>query len=690
MRAEKSAPSEAERLAPADAFADAIRRALDERRGFLLFPFALMTGLILYRLPNVEPNPVAVILLTLAAAGWLVAVRWQKRRGVVAQIVFGLALGFAILPLHGLLFGTDMLHGSRFGMFEARVDEILSASETEQRLILSHLKAPNGRDPGPRRVRLFVRNGPQLAPGDIVSAKMRLAEVPGPAIPGGYDAQFHSYFAGIGAYGTSIGTPEILRHETAGLSELVDGLRRGIGIRIDKTLTGRPAAVARALTIGDQSRIDDDTRDTMATAGIAHVLAISGLHLSLVAGGAFAAFRALFAVSQRFSQHVAVKKLAALAGIAVVLVYLAISGASVSATRASVMLILVFGAMLAGRQALTMRNVALAALFLLIVEPAGVFRPSFQLSFAAVAALIGAYEQARRRDRYADGWGYRVWQFFAGLMATSLIAGLATAPFAAFHFQQTAPLGLVGNLFAIPLLGFLILPCLTLGVLVMPLGLEAPFLDLAGWGITQVLNDAELVAIASRAIAFRPLLATNVLLFSLGAMAWFVFFTGRLRLLGPAVALVLILGWGVAPVPDVLVSDRTQATGFRDGDILHLVTGRSKSFITDVWAETYGLNVVTGGKTIACDKRGCIGTAANGTRLAVDKDISAFIEDCDVVDLVVTRLKAPVWCRETTNVIDGSDLARGGVVAGYWRKDTGTYDLVSAITDPDRPWRIAE
>ncbi len=669
-------------------FATAVAQALEFRRGFLLFPFAVMAGLLAYRAASAEPNLFVALAAAAAAAIWLAIEAWRGRTSNAALFVLGLAAGFALLPLHGALFGTRMLADSAYGSFQVQVDAVLSATQSEQRLVVSNLVAEDGRMPDMRRARLFARNAPPLVPGDVIAARIRFYEVPGPATPGGYDAQFHSYFDGIGAYGSVTGSVDIVSHEDTGLAGFIDAIRRDIGTRIDKTLSGREAAVARALTIGDQSRIDDKTRDEMATAGLAHILAISGLHLTLVAGGAFAVLRLLLALSQRFSQRVSIKKLAAAAGIVVVLVYLAISGASVSTTRASVMLILVFGAMLAGRRALTMRNVAFAALFVLACEPAGLFRPGFQLSFAAVAALIGVYEQSGYRDRDGDGWGLRVWRFFTGVAATSLVAGLATALFAAYHFQQTAPLGLAGNLVALPILGFLVLPSLAFGVLFMPLGIEAPLLGLAGWGIAQILDLAALVTEASRTVAFKPLLSPVVLLFGLGAATWFVFFLGKLRYVGPAIAALLVLAFGPAPLPDVLISDSTQAVGLREDGTLMLMSGRKNSFVTNVWSETYGLEITEGSAPIACDALGCIGALPNGARVALVKDVAAFIEDCDTVDLVVTRLNAPDLCRQVATVVDEDDLMRGGVTALYWQKNADRFTIATAITDPGRPWRI--
>ena len=674
--------------APVAFLSAATRHALERRRGFLLFPFAVMTGLLAYRGVAAEPHPGAVAGALAFAAAWSAASLWRRRADVLPMLAFGLAVGFALLPLHGALFGTPMLAGADFGTYRARISEVLDASQSGQRLILSEFETLDGDAPRIRRARLFVRDGGDFAPGDVVEGRMRLAEVPGPALPGGYDAQFHAYFDGIGSYGNATGPLDVVEHRNAGLAGAIATLRHGIGARIDRVLAGEQAAIARALTIGDQSRIPDETRTEMATAGIAHVLAISGLHLTLVAGAAFAALRLVLAAPRRLSQRFSVKKWAAAAGIGVVLVYLAISGASVSATRASVMLILVFGAVLAGRRALTMRNVALAALFVLATEPAGLFRPGFQLSFAAVAALIGVYENAGYKARAPGGWLTRIRVYVVGLAVTSVVAGLATAVFAAYHFQQTAPLGLAGNLVALPLLGFVVLPSLVLGVLVMPFGLEPVFLIVSGWGIDQILAAARMIAAASAGIAFRPLIGEWALLAALAAAAWFVFFQGWLRMTGPVLAAVLILAFGAAPVPDVLIADRTLAAGIRQGEALMLMSGRKNSFVTDVWSETYGLSVEQGGDAVACDTIGCIGTLPGGAEAAVVTHIAGFLEDCDSAALVVTRRVAPAFCRAVTAVVDRNDLQRGGVTAAYLDAATGKFVIAPSILDSNRPWRI--
>lgn len=670
------------------AFRDAVSAALSQRRGFLLFPFALMTGLILYRLMAFEPDFTLVLALVVATAIGFATALHTGRGGLAAGLVFGVTAGIALLPVHGALFGTPMLRGSLFGTYRAEISEVLSQTPSGQRVIVQNIAAIDGRPVPVRRARLFVRAGPALAAGMIISGPMRFAEVPGPPVPGGFDSQFHSYFNGVGAYGNTTRAPQIIDRLPSGPIGALAALRHTIGERLDAGMNTLSAGIARALVIGDQSRIDDATRKNMATAGLAHVLAISGLHLTLVAGGIFALARALLALGYGVTQNVPIKKIAALIGISGALFYLGLSGASVSATRASVTLVLVFGAVLAGRSALTMRNVALAAIFVLCTGPASLFRPGFQLSFAAVAGLIGVFELTRKAEHHAGTWMSRIWYFITATALTSLVAGLATAVFAAYHFQQTAPLSIAGNIAALPVLGFIVLPSLAVSVVAMPLGFEGPLLALASWGIQTILAIATLVAQASTGLILKPLLTQSALIFAFCAAAWFVFFPNRLRLAGPALAALAIPIWALQTSPDVLVADRTQAVAIRTQDGMALATGRVKSFAVDVWSQTFDVTITQKSPAINCDALGCIAKLPGGQQIAIIRNIAALAEDCPTTSLVIARIDTPGWCRNLTQVIDAGDLERGGITAARWNPATKSFLIEPAITDINRPWRI--
>lgn len=663
------------------------RAALVERRLFLLLPFLMIAGLIASAAVRFAPDPLA---LGSVGAAIAVAVPLTWRRLAILRAVTLLAAfwaGFALLTVHGALFGTTMLARPVFGTYAVTVDEVLSEGPDGGRFVVSAI-APQGeaRPLSIRRARLAIDGPTDLSSGDVITARFRFAPVPGPAVPGGFDSQFHSYFDGIGAYASVIASvTSVTPAESATAGRVTDGIRRAIGGRIDAALAQPAAGIARALVTGDQSGVTEEAREVMSTAGLAHVLSISGLHLTIVAGGVFAALRMALSFWTGLSRRVSAKRLAAAGGILAALLYFSISGGNVAALRATIMIVLVLGAVIVGRRALTMRNVAVAALFVIVSDPASVFRPSFQLSFAAVVALIGAWELSRGGEGGEHGLLRQILGYFGGLAATSLVAGAATLLFSAYHFQQTSPLGVLGNLVSLPLVGFVMMPAAVLAVLAMPLGIEGPFLAAMGWSIDRMLDVARLVASMSTGIDASPLLTPAALAIGLAGLCWFAFLRDRWRLLGPVAMVPAVLLFALDRPPDVLISDSTQAVAVRFADGMRLIDGKPGSFAVGVWEETYGgaIGAATPDDPVGCDSIGCIATP--GFALALVEDPAGFYEECASADVVVTRRRAPAVCHAPL-VIDADALARGGV---HWLRWDGTqFDVRTAIDDPDRAWRV--
>ena len=666
--------------------AAAIHDALENRRLFVLLPFAIIAGVIVSLAGTSQPAPLALIGVGVAIP---LALPFFMRSTVGLRLLALFAafwLGFSLLSIHAALFGTEMLSRPAYGTYQARVDEITSEAESGSRVIVSAIAPAEDTRPLPiRRARMVVAGDVELSPGDIIRGPIRFYPVPGPVIPGGFDTQLHAFFDGIGAYGNTTGAVEVIAQGDVGaLEHIIDGVRRAIGERIDGVLSQPAAGIARALITGDQSKVPDEAREVMATAGLAHVLSVSGLHLTLVAGGVFVTLRLLLALFEGLSRVVSIKRIAAAGGIAAALVYFAISGGNVAALRATIMIILVLGAVVVGRRALTMRNVAIAALVVLLSDPASVLRPSFQLSFAAVVALIGAWEMARPQEGRDRSLPEQVWRYFAGIVVTSAVAGAATLLFSIYHFQQTSPLGVVGNLVSLPLVGFVMMPAAVIASLLMPFGLEAPFLLAMGWSIDRMLDLAALVSAMSSGFDFSPLLAPAALLCGLAALAWFAFLTSWHRLIAPVLLVPAVALFALDRPPDVLIADTTQAVAARLGENLEIVAGKPQGFAVDVWRETYG--EALDAREIACDSIACIAQSSRGFTIAIVKDPGGFHDECGSVDLVITRRRAPTFCSAGT-IVDEARLIAGGV---HWLAWTGTgFEVRAAIPDRNRPWRPA-
>ena len=660
---------------------------IEQRRIFILLPFALIAGIILYRIAGFEPASqhvaIGVLLAVLLAAA--------TRLRALALPLVAVAIGFAALPVHGALFGTVMLGAPKYGHYEMRLDSVIFDDGEAQRWLVSSITARDERDdPGVRRARLAAPGDVHVEPGDIIESRVRFYPVPAPVLPGGYDAQFSGYFAGIGAYGSILGEPLVIPTEEGGAYRLIEYIRKAIAERILAVLKPNIGGIAMALINGDQSRVTEDDWATMALVGLAHVLSVSGLHLTLAAGTMYVTIRMLFSLVPEIGQRLPEKKIAAAGGIVIAIGYMLISGLQIPAIRSTIMLVLVFGAVIAGRQALTMRNVALAGLVLALMDPASVFRASYQLSFAAVVALIAAFELARHKREGSGKQRNRAVAMIVDVTMTSLVAGGATLMFTAFHFQQTAPFGVLGNLLATPLVSFVMMPSALFAMLLAPFGLEAPLLIVMGWSIEAMLWIAHLVGVLSGGFDPSPLLAPSALAVCLGALAWLAFYQSRLRLVGPVLAVPLIFLFCTEPSPDVLIADSTQAVAVRHEDGLSLMAGRLNTFATNVWSERYMEPVGARHEDTGCDSTGCILASSEGYSVALALSPAVLAEDCLFADLVIARFSVPHACRLATTVIDSTDLSSGGVQALYWHPETKTFTIRTAITDANRLWRNVE
>lgn len=661
--------------------------ALVARRLFILLPFAMILGLVAYVQLPFEPE-VAALSAVAAVLIAAIALAWRSAKLPLLTILAAFWGGFCLMPLHGFWFGTPMQNYPAYGSYEARVDEIVSATPTNRRVIVSNIMPTDGSRPVTiMRVRLVVPPTPPLAPGDVISGKFRFAPVPGPVLPGAFDGQFHAYFAGIGAYGNvTSGFALVSKGHEWDAARAVENLRMAIGARIDAVLEGASAAIGRAMVVGDQSLISDETRTAMAASGLAHIYSISGLHLSIVAGGAFWLLRLALAAIP-FASRWPVKKIAALGGIVTAFGYLLLAGglANVPALRSTLMLGLIFGAVLAGRRALTMRNVAIAAIVIILIDPASVFRASFQLSFAAVVALIGVYEMPRRPILGERGRLLRLWHTIWATAMTSFIAGTATLLFSAYHFQQTAPLGVVGNVLVLPVVSLIIMPFAVLSVLAMPFGVEQPFVAVMGWGIDRLVDGAELVAGWSDGLAGNPLLTGWALVIGLLGLAGFAFLKNWWRVAAPVLALPLILLFGLDQRPDVLIADTTQAVAVRGEEGMGLLTGKAGSFAVEVWGQHYQEEIDAALPQARCDSLGCVASMGRYS-VEVVRNAAAFAEDCGQHDLLIARMRAPTICSGGL-VIDADDLAIGGVHWLRWDEAAARFKVRTAVPNVTRPWR---
>lgn len=388
----------------------ALATELERRRLFNWLPVCMGAGVLLYFLAEREPGLAAPLTgLVLCALAALLA---RRRRAVMAVCIVAAATfaGFAAATLRTASIAAPVLARNHVGRLTGFV-ETLEQREKGVRIVVL-VTDLRGIEPAqrPRRVRVTTPVT-TLKPGDHISATARLLPPPGPARPGGYDFARDAFFQGIGAVGNIAGKvtlapAPIPMPRRLALAVAIDQARNALTERIARSGGGQAGAMAAALVTGKRGLIGEETNSDLRAAGIYHIVSISGLHMVLAAGTIFWLARALLALSQTAALHWPVKKLAALAAMLGASAYCVFSGAEVATVRSLIMTLVMLGAILVDRPALSMRNLALAAIIVLLREPEALLGPSFQMSFGAVAALIAFAErwQEQAPDAAAASW----------------------------------------------------------------------------------------------------------------------------------------------------------------------------------------------------------------------------------------------------------------------------------------------
>jgi competence protein ComEC len=563
----------------------------------------------------------------------------------------------------------------------------------------------------PRRALVSLREGVEaaLAPGDAVTLRAFVQPPPPPPAPGAYDFARASYFAGIGAVGVAHAAPEgwaeappppvLLRVNSA-----IDRLRASVAARIQAGLAGEAGILATALITGLRAGIPEEILESLRASGLAHILAISGLHMTLMAGSLFWLVRALLAAVPMLALRYPIKKIAASIALAGASFYLALSGASVATQRAYVMIAIMLVAVLLERPAITMRNVALAAIAVIVLRPESVLSASFQMSFAAAVSLIVAYEYRLARLRLAPerkpagsgGWPRLlrlVAFYFAAIAFTTLVASAATAPFAAYHFHRVAPFGLAGNLAAMPAVGILVMPAGLISVIAMPFGLEPVPLYAMGLGIDWVLAAARAVAALPGAETRIAQVSAAGLLVMVFGVLWLVLWQRPWRLAGLAAVAAAIPLALLARGPDVLIDANAASVAVRGGEggQFSVLARNVDSFTVSRWLESDGDDRPPGdidAAAFSCDPQACIAPLAGGGHIAVVKHVAALEEECRRARIVVLKFDLSGRCDGPQMVLDKGDLQRHGAHAVWIDAEKLTLRRARPIPGA-RPWEGA-
>ena len=679
-------------------------------RWALWLPVAFALGIGLYFALTVEPPFWLSFAGMLAALGLFLAFRngpWGQALGL---LVLALTVGFFAAQARSVLVAAPILEKRLGPVWISGEIDALEPRAKGARLTLRELQiARLDTAATPLRVRVVAYAGTDdLRPGEHVRLRAVLRPPPGPSAPGAFDFARRAYFERLGAVGFAYGAVRAMpppagsdRSDTASFLEAWStawaGLRADLARRILNALPGRAGAVATALMTGERGAIAEADLAAMRDSGLAHLLAISGLHVGLVAGLLFLGLRLVMAAIPRLALDYPIKKWAAVGAVGGAFAYLMLTGATIPTQRAFLMMSLVFLAVMLDRSAISMRLVAWAAFVVLILAPESLLSASFQMSFAAVIALVAAYETLRERHNLRGampGALRRAGLYLAGVALTSLIAGLATAPFALYHFNRIAWFGLAANLLAVPLTGLWVMPWALIAFCLMPLGLEGFALTPMSWGIEGMLSVAHRVAAWPGATSVIPAMPTlGLVLVALGGV-WLCLWRRAWRLAGVPVVLAGLFSVSLHVPPDILVSGDGGLMGLRgpDGELV-LSSAARQRFSADTWRRRLG-ETETGiwpkagdgmGDWLRCDPLGCI-YRSQGHVVALVRDSRALIDDCAVASLVVARVPVRRWqCPGVRRTLDRFDLWRGGAHV-LWLDEGGVRIETVAQYRGQRPW----
>ena len=663
-------------------------------RLFLWSPVALMLGIGLYFTLENEPSWL-IGQGVFAAASILLLLIWRSKMRLAVTFLFLISLGFAAAQWRSYVVTTPLLTEEVHNrVVEGTIDEIEPIEEKEK-LVLSHLSIEGvSPEATPLRVRISFRsqNG-TISVGDRIRLTANLYPLPSPVMPGSYDFARHFYFRSIGGNGFSLRGAEIIQPAHAsGWRVWIGNLRHAIGENMRAGMPGNVGTVAAAMTVGETGPIPADIKSTLRDSGLAHMLAIAGLHLGIVTAVVFYNVRLLLTLYPPLALRLPVKKIAAAFALSSGFIYLMLAGGPIPAQRAFIMVVFLFTGIMFDRRAVTLRTLSIAAMIILLLFPESMFGASFQMSFAATLAIVSLYEKFGRNLSHSQGgWLARAWVHLLGIIVTSLVATLATAPFVLYHFNRFAIFGLLANMVVVPLATFIIMPGMVLALLLMPLGLQAIGYAPMQFGTDVMIVMAKWVTDLPYSSLHLPSPTGFGLACATYGLLWLCLMIGKHRLFGLAfIALGLATISQHVPV-DVLVSNDAHQVMVRlDSGHYTTFKGTARSFTVQNWLRSEGEDELVPLKetNIDCDKSLCT-YQHNGYTLKMvkkpeqDEVLNAACSQSSDI-LIAWRYLDQRQCPGAANRIGRGELEKFGAYA-LWL-DKGNLRIIP--TRSNNGWRV--
>jgi len=517
----------------------------------------------------------AILLALFAFAAWRDNTGRDHLRGAIIACALLLAAGISVIWMRSELVGASAIERPKVervkGFILSRDDQ---PAQDRIRLTMAVRDAESGES---RKIRVnipsdtMVRTSAEteltsddsgLVEGAVVRMRVRLMPPASPMLPGAYDFARAAWFKGLAASGSVIDDIAIVTPAEA--SGMIPRAQRALSAHVRTRVDGSAGHIAAAFASGDRGAIGEEDREAMRDAGLTHLLAISGLHVSAVIGGAYLVTLKLLALFPALALRVRLPVIAAGVGALAGIAYTLLTGAQVPTVRACAAAMLVLVALASGRDALSLRMVAVAAIFVLLLWPESVIGPSFQMSFSAVLAIVALHSSAPVRAFLAAREESSFARFGRGtamLFLTGLVIEIALMPIVLFHFHRAGVYGAFANVLAIPLVTFVSMPLIALGLVFDIIGLGAPFWWLTEKSLDLLLAIAHFTSAQPGAVKLMPQMSgLTIALFTAGGL-WLALWTGKARLLGFVPALIAAIMLLLTPIPDVLIGREGRHVG---------------------------------------------------------------------------------------------------------------------------------
>jgi competence protein ComEC len=614
------------------------------------------------------------LLVAALAAGW--GTRWGR---AVAIFCLAAGLGCGLIWWKAERVAAPQVERAQMAEFTAVIETFqrLPAKQSV-RLVLRPVDAPHL----PPRLRINVdeAKGGTLAAGATIRLRAWLMPPPPMAVPGAYDFARAAWFQGIGGTGRAIGEVKIVRAAgEQGWSARIAAARQSLADHVRTRVEGGAGGIAAALATGDQAGISEAEAEALRRSGLAHLLSVSGLHLTAVVGAVMLLTLKLLALSPALALRFRLVLIAAAAGALAGIAYTLLTGAEVPTVRACIASLLILLGIALGREALTLRLVAVGALIVLLFWPESLPGPSFQLSFAAIVAIVALHEHPRikallaRRD---EDPLHKAGRGLLALILTGLAVEIALTPIALFHFHKAGLYGAAANIVAIPLTTFVIMPLEALALLFDLAGLGAPFWWATGAALQLLLGLARATAAAPGAVAMLPDMPPLAFGLIISGGLWLALWRTRWRRWGlmPVAAGAV---WALAtPAPDLIVTGDGRHLALRtpSGE-LAILRGRAGDYVRSMLSETSGSDAeileMDGLAGARCNRDTCIAEIVRDGRswrlLATRSrhliEIEPLKRACAAADIVVSDRRLPRTCLPRWLKADRAFLARSGGLA---------------------------